>query len=332
MWEVAEATLYQVKCDVLVIFDCCDAGSLQFRSASRAFEYLGACDKGKYTHRQSERSFTSGMTWALKKLRSEPFFTTATLRDKIKEWKHFPSGQQPVLFARFDLPEHIWISSMRKDVTPTPKRRRSSTAPESPELRDENCDFVDFRVFFNKHLTSEDAKLVANLMSPVVNSRKPPLNARHVSVLNKSTCQSRRTLGAHWRRAKRLVLAQRFVKQLSQDEGIDDSGPRKRPRDSFEGDDEEAFPGGGIIDMVQRPVTPISEARDSGTEAPPTLRIETGIQSPPKKRVRHDPVDVGEALIRDLESLEQNARLRPDLHGVLLPRIRTMKAALQESE
>jgi hypothetical protein len=237
MWEVSEMILHHVKCDVLVIFDCCDTGSLaSLRSPGRAFEYLGACDKDKYTNLPGKNSFTSALTWALKELRSEAPFTTADLLAKINCHRWFPSQQKPVLFSRNDFPEHIWISGMG-NLTTTTAIRRSSSSSSGLEFRDENCDFVDVRVTFSRRLSDEDGKVVAEMMEPLVRNTKLPLNARHVSFIKKGKCTNHIEL---WKRTLNYVIAsQRFQRSFDMSDNRPD---QKRQRISFDSDAEDSSP------------------------------------------------------------------------------------------
>jgi hypothetical protein len=198
--------LYPTKSDVLVMFDCCDSGYLRnLRAPGAAFEYLVACEAGNFTLGPSERSFTAAITWALEELSTGPPFKSKQLRDRITKCRHFPTKQNPILFARFDLPEPIWISRMNINKSPTTTGRVSTG-----EFRDHNCEYVDIRLFFNRHLTPPDAKHVAEMRKPLLQSRQSILNARHVSFLDKSTCDpklsSANSPNDHWRKAKLLLL------------------------------------------------------------------------------------------------------------------------------
>ncbi|KAF2682956.1 hypothetical protein K458DRAFT_48872 [Lentithecium fluviatile CBS 122367] len=331
MWEVSETILHHVKGDVLVIFDCCDTGSLaKLRSAGRAFEYLGACDGGKYTYEPGEKSFTSALTWALKTMSSEPAFTTADLVAKIKTHRRFPTNQKPVLFPRWDfMPEHIWISSRRTLVTRTSGRHRSRSARE---FRDENCDFVDFRVTFSRPLGDEDGKAVAEMMGPLVCNRKLPLNARHVSFLRKGTCKSRKDLTALWNRAQNHIIA---TQRLRKTVDIPDTKlNQKRKRPSFDADSEDPslrkYPKSSLVSdsehAAQLPATPSSGNPDSDPEGTSRLRISTNIGPSSgilesSFEMESDPMHRAEALLRDLEKLKLYALHQPEFQRAFLSQI-----------
>lgn len=334
MWEASETILLHVKGDVLVIFDCCDAGSLaKLRSAGRVFEYLGACEAGKSTHRPGKHSFTSALTWALEEMKSEPPFTTDVLVSKIKEYKWLPKGQSPALFPRRDfMPEHIWISGRRTLATPTLSRRRSSSVPE---FRDENCDYVDFRVTFSRPLSDGDGKAVADLMEPLVGNKKLPLNARHVSFLRKGTCKPSENSIARWARVRNhLVAVRRFQGPL---EGSGALPIRKRKRLSLEAELEDHHQmqyskSASVLgsNHATKPST-ISSSEDQDSDSEETLGacLDTTMETLPRilhlpYEMESDSLDQVKAVCKDLERLKQDASLQPELHSFLQSQIRAM--------
>jgi hypothetical protein len=109
-WHEVERTLVTTSSDILVVFDCCQAGLL-CRSAQdglvangRIFQYLGACESEQQTRSSGKHSFTSAVMWALKELVDEESFPVTKLVKKIQAHSDFPNDQQrPVLFGgRFD--------------------------------------------------------------------------------------------------------------------------------------------------------------------------------------------------------------------------------------
>lgn len=336
MWEICENILHHVKGDVLVIFDCCDAGSLtKLRSTGRAFEYLGACGANKYTHPPGKNSFTTALTWALKDLSSAPPFTTAGLVSKIKEYEGFPEGQKPVLFPRWDfMPEHIWISNRRAFQTPTLSRQRSSSAPE---FRDENCDYVDVRVTFSRPLSGEDGKAVAEMMAPLVRNRKLPVNARHVSFLKKGMCKPTDDYSARWIRARNHVLAFRTFQSLIDRSGTMPIRKRKRPPLDTEREDHSRVKYSKPsfipdIDLAgQLPTSSSSEDPDSGSEVTLAGRVDATTSIIPKIldslcETESDSTDRINILLEELEKLKQDALDQPGVSSVLLSRIRAVLA------
>jgi hypothetical protein len=329
MWEGCEAVLHHVEGDVLVIFDCCDAGSLaDLRSSGRAFEYLGACKERRYTWGPGKHSFTSALTWALKELRSEPSFTSEDLRSMITTHQHFPRDQSPVLFPRNGyMPENVWITKMRKVATPTFNRQRSISAPE---YRDENCHFVDFRVIFSQHLADSDGQTVAKMMSPLVCDRNLPLNARHVSVVRKGVCKPSRSRELWNRASNRIIAAHRFLpnagankkrdRVLFESAVDDEANLRKRSKSSFTLE---------VENGDQLPITPLSEDPESGIGMMPKLRIVTALGPTPamleaQRQLELPSVSQTKNLLRDLERLKQSALEDPDLQRVFHLQIRAM--------
>ncbi|KAF1850162.1 uncharacterized protein K460DRAFT_11379 [Cucurbitaria berberidis CBS 394.84] len=333
MWEMSENTLQHAKGDVLVIFDCCDAASLaKLRSAGRAFEYLGACEK--YTHPPGENSFTSALTWALREMSSGPPFTTDRLVSKIKEHEPFPRTQEPVLFPRWDfMPEHIWVSSRQTLATPTQSRRRSSSAPE---FRDENCDYVDFRVTFSRPLSNEDGKAVADLMKPLVSyNRKLPLNARHVSVIKKGTCKPSTTPVALWARVRNHLVAIHRIQRSVDSSSTLPTRKRRRPsfEDKLEGPSRTKYPKPSLARDIERaaqlPTASSSEDHDSGSEETLSLRLDTTMRPAPRMlqspyEIDSDPMNRIEAFLGDFEKLKQDAMHQPEVHSYLQAQIRAV--------
>lgn len=117
--------IQETHADVLLIFDCCDAGRLArplVRSAqpTSSFQFLGACSEDQFTKRPGRESFTAALIWALKALaQSDRPFNTPELRAKIMFHEHFPKEQVPVLSDRRGPYEHIMISKDGLDHPPT---------------------------------------------------------------------------------------------------------------------------------------------------------------------------------------------------------------------
>lgn len=103
-WIMAESSLKMTNLDILVVLDCCHAGFLdRLRThEKRCCEYLVACDSESKTRGPGDRSFTNALTWALRKLGSEDYFTTQHLLKTIRQCPDFPKQQTPLLFPRFE--------------------------------------------------------------------------------------------------------------------------------------------------------------------------------------------------------------------------------------
>ncbi|KAF1963710.1 hypothetical protein CC80DRAFT_487043 [Byssothecium circinans] len=265
-WEMVENILHPIKTDVLVIFDCCDAGYLKnLRSHGRAFEYLVACESARYTHGPGKKSFTAALIWALKELKTGPAFTTKYLREKITRYEHLPPDQRPLSFARLDLPETIWISPMESGLA-SEGRGISSSKPE-PELRKPNCDSVDIRLYFNRRLIPKDAEHIAKMMKPLLQSREFVLNARHVSFIAKSSCKPLRT--DPWRKAKTVVLMQKFKKRKQrhdEHDGSDAQHERRRRRIASVVDAARSRHDLDVVDADANRMTPMSDGHTSEGE------------------------------------------------------------------
>lgn len=334
MWEACENTLHNAKGDVLVIFDSCDTGSLiRLRSTGCAFEYFGACKEGGFTHGPGENSFTTALTWALKELRSQLSFTTDTLAHKVKEYERFPRNQNPVLFTRMNyVPEHIWISSRGPPPTTRSTRRHRASMPE---FRDENCDYVDFRVTFNRSLSDQDGKDVATLMAPLITNQKLPLSARHVSVIRKGTCKPS---GARWTLLRNHLLAsQRFQATTAKPNHL---LHRKRKRISLEIDDGdtsfidslESISASGADESAQLSQIVSSAPYGSSLEHKIGLQsdvllkeLPTTIRSPAVEK-KQNPLDRAKPILKELQELMKDVVRRPELCSSLRAQIREVIA------
>jgi hypothetical protein len=189
-WDEVERTLSTTRSDVLVIFDCCQAGLL-CRSAqegllnpNRSFQYLGACESIQVTERAGPGSFTSAMIWALEKLALEPGFPVTKLVKTIEQHEHFPKKQKPVLFGgRFDpVAENIWIAPMRTiDGEPDqPKTFDERTAASSAKP---TRGVMELRLHFEDGVTKDDIINSARVLTDCM--RKNKLRCHNVSFIDK---------------------------------------------------------------------------------------------------------------------------------------------------
>src|SRR5215469_829385 len=115
-WHTAEKLLNDTLADVLVIFDCCNAGALcKYRSYLR-FQYLAACKSEQVTPAPSEKSFTRALIWALEQLSKKSPFHLPKLLDMIGKAPNFPRTQQPEIGHRIDTSrEDIYLAPIEKD-------------------------------------------------------------------------------------------------------------------------------------------------------------------------------------------------------------------------
>ncbi|KAF7960137.1 hypothetical protein EAE96_001736 [Botrytis aclada] len=172
VWSSAEHNIQNTKSDVLVIFDCCNAGEMDhnFRGvdfSKRAFEYMAATSRNSTTRKPGPKSFTAALIWALKELvLSKPGkrFSTQELIRKISLAPNFPETQAP------RLTEPGRTGSLRKIVL-VPLDQ-----PSNREVRGENNtgqkaeikETLNLRFVFNRRITetivSELAKDLTNLI------------------------------------------------------------------------------------------------------------------------------------------------------------------------
>ncbi|KAK6822851.1 homeobox domain-containing protein [Apiospora arundinis] len=108
IWTSAENLIQQTCADVLVIFDCCNAGALDCSNRAsqnnRTFEYLAATSANSTTKAPGPNSFTSALIWSLDQLLEERncFSTSALLQTILNRAPDFPEDQSPRLSERPD--------------------------------------------------------------------------------------------------------------------------------------------------------------------------------------------------------------------------------------
>jgi hypothetical protein len=162
-WANCENIITTSHADVLVIFDCCDAGSVGgYKSRGRRsnFEYIVACGKDGYTRRPGKKSFTSALIWSLGQLCDKAPFTSDELVKKTWEYPHLPSDQRPELRHKEAPNEFTWIAPI-------------GTNPKLDDLaksvrRDPDHEYIDLRLFYYKPVGVEDAKYLAKKFSKMV--------------------------------------------------------------------------------------------------------------------------------------------------------------------
>ncbi|OCL06507.1 hypothetical protein AOQ84DRAFT_390144 [Glonium stellatum] len=195
-WGSAEHSLKMTEADFLVIFDCCDAGTLwsQSRSPRRCFEFLGACEGEGTTPKPGPHSFTSALIWALKELRARPSFQSSELRKKIESAPNFSKAQRTSLFPRFaPSQEHIWI-------TPHDCANSQVLEPPNGEYRDAGNEYLDLRFHFHHHLDESDIINTAKAISHLMNDTDCDFSARRVSLKRKySLRQEIESIAHEWK-------------------------------------------------------------------------------------------------------------------------------------
>ncbi|KAF2657863.1 hypothetical protein K491DRAFT_714156 [Lophiostoma macrostomum CBS 122681] len=183
-WTEAESNIKAKKADVLVMFDCCQAGGfggLKVRSRKPNFEFIAACGSEGVAAGPGESSFTSALIRALGLLKEEERcpFTTVDLIKAIKECPKLSKQQKPELQRR----DHhaagiVWIAPVG-ELTPT----YMSTEPLS-EHRHAHHEYMDLRLSFYRRVRPEDARDIAQHLSRLVNEEDA--FAKHIDLLDVS--------------------------------------------------------------------------------------------------------------------------------------------------
>lgn len=191
-WHGAEHYFKKISADVLVIFDCCEAGTLRANSrasARHSFEFLGACDYDQYTPTPGQHSFTSGLIWALGQLKHHPGFDSAELREKIMSAPNAEGKRlTPVLFPR-EHPnvDHVWIAPKSPGRTD-----RISGTPTSPNgsvssahyREDRPMEFLDMRFRFSKRQTEPQVQRFSEALSQFARDQGSNLGVRRVELID----------------------------------------------------------------------------------------------------------------------------------------------------
>jgi hypothetical protein len=163
VWDKVENAISDTEADVLLIFDCCAAGSLctPRRSARGSyFEFLGACAQNETTRGPGEYSFTAALITVLEKLAlEEKTFSTLELKTEIIKHEKFPHKKQnPVLEHRRKGGEHIVIS--RKGLKPTQTPLAKSQQQRHEEML--KHEFLDLRFEFPHAIEQEHVEAAAS--------------------------------------------------------------------------------------------------------------------------------------------------------------------------
>lgn len=207
-WTEVEPTLGKAASDVVVIFDCCHAGLLcrpAHRGPRRSFYYVAACKADQQTHSSGEKSFTSAMIWALKRLANSPGFTVTRLVDTLMQHKPFPREKQEarVYTSRFGPGHEIWIA-------PTPEKRNSGAVSPIPDARPSSAredllptaDILDLRFHFTNHAAAVHIKDTAMVLKDFLETNKS-LHFHRISFIDHTSFVkwgAGRWLDAHRRR------------------------------------------------------------------------------------------------------------------------------------
>lgn len=192
-WSSAETNIKPSKADVLVIFDCCNAGAFGGYNVRNfdhiPFQCIAACGPKERTRKPGSESFTSALIWALKELRhsSHKPFTTNALLEKIKTYPELPRGQKPCLRKRDENNDGIiWIAPQTLDKNEEPIT--------GSEHRNPTHEYIDLRFHFYRRVKVEDGKIVAQCLSKLIHDGSG-FDAKHIMVLDKSSVHSKAVQG-----------------------------------------------------------------------------------------------------------------------------------------
>ncbi|KAK5119198.1 hypothetical protein LTR85_007812 [Meristemomyces frigidus] len=164
-WSKVEQGIRGLDADVLLIFDCCQAGALcRQRGSDAYFEFLGSCAGDQATSSAGDHSFTRALICALQKLALEDSpFDTERLQTEIRQYHNFPKDQVPVLSNRTDLSGHIVIDRRALSTADN-----AATRPAASRLRDS----IDITLHFRSHVNEEVIQKTANELRPVKDNKK----------------------------------------------------------------------------------------------------------------------------------------------------------------
>jgi hypothetical protein len=183
-WDTTERILHPTEhADILVIFDCCDAGSLCKGRAPTRFEYLAACHAGARTKPAGPKSFTKALIWSLKQLKSHKrgYYSTSELRDKIYTAPDFPKEQNPTIGQRFYSPDYIVLAPSSNVLDPgTSKRRDGVEELKTPPIHRE---YLDLRFEFHESVTDKVFKETGRVLRSLIKESK--IKAARINFIEK---------------------------------------------------------------------------------------------------------------------------------------------------
>ena len=179
VWNKAEHNIENARADVLLIFDCCYAGTLALPQRSpwnsRIFAFLGSTQHDGLARAPGSQSFTTALTWSLEQLaaKNPPGFTLKELEEKILSYQHFPrSEQRPSI-------QHRAKPSLRElRIAPLP-RGLLATEPPSPANGEESGEAaycLNFELGFLECPTPGDIDSLFEQFRVLVNDTGVPLH------------------------------------------------------------------------------------------------------------------------------------------------------------
>jgi hypothetical protein len=121
--------------------------------------------------------------WSLTQLRTEAPFTSITLVDTIKKYKHLPKTQHPELLRRDEFADNlVWIAPLINGPQPE--------AIAKSEHRNPRHEYIDLRFNFYRRVEPHDAENLAKHLSRLVNHEEL-FAAKHISLLDISSTFSK---------------------------------------------------------------------------------------------------------------------------------------------
>jgi hypothetical protein len=183
-WLYAEQILVDAEhSNVLVIFDCCEAGSLCKSRSPARFEYLSACVAGAKTKPAGPNSFTKALIWSLRELKNHErgWHTTSELRDKVTHAPHFPKDQCPMIGQRFFRPDYIVLAPSSSVLDHAALQSREGFEDHKrPAIRRE---YLDLRFEFHDTVTDEVFKETGRQLRSLIDESK--IKATHITFIEK---------------------------------------------------------------------------------------------------------------------------------------------------
>jgi hypothetical protein len=184
-WSAAENCITNTAGDVLVIFDCCNAGGFgghKVRASPMSnFEFIAACGIEEVAAVPGESSFTQALMWALDDLKKQgdyPFMSS-TLVERIKQCPQLYKNQTPELRRREGT---VWLAPLNMEKV------GKQGQPHS-ERRKSHGQYIDLRLHFYRSVTPVDAQNVAQHLSDLVNDKDT--FAKHIELLDVSSSISK---------------------------------------------------------------------------------------------------------------------------------------------
>jgi hypothetical protein len=240
IWNSAEHNIQDTKADVLVIFDCCNAGEMErnVRGSAftrRAFEYMAATSHNSTTKKPGPHSFTAALIWALKEMvRCKPGkrFSTPELLLKIFHAPNFPQDQSPRLTERgpTDCLRRIVLRPMDNENALEYGEEDPEGSAQSPKVI---RDTLDLRFVFDRPINRKIVRDLARNISNLISQQDVGVSTVVWKGINSTSPEQQQLLdyANHWRsNLSRSVLPDQQLLSLS---GMWRKMTKKRSRGSI---------------------------------------------------------------------------------------------------